>query len=140
MFRYKFNKEERTFHITSDEGDSFYVKNKIPQMGDFQDDKIDEYGNFFCKLFSEYCLKSDGDTSFVVYKVFIDLHFYHNLGCGFLTVWSDNMAQDERKRIGQQIKEVIKNPHSAICITIPSEGEEGNVDLKITPLSVQTEE
>jgi len=43
-------------------------------------------------------------------------------------------------RISQQIREVIKNPHSAICITIPSEGEEGNVDLKITPLSVQTEE
>ena len=39
-----------------------------------------------------------------------------------------------------QIKEIIKNPHSAMCITIPSEGEEGNVDLKITPLSVQTEE
>ena len=45
-----------------------------------------------------------------------------------------------RYRISEQIKEVIKNPHSAICITIPSEGEEGNVDLKITPLSVQTEE
>jgi hypothetical protein len=35
---------------------------------------------------------------------------------------------------------VIRNPHSAICITIPSEGEEGNVNLQITPLSVQTEE
>jgi len=45
-----------------------------------------------------------------------------------------------RYRISEQIKEVIKNPHSAICITIPSEGEEGNVDLKITPLSVQAEE
>ena len=45
-----------------------------------------------------------------------------------------------RYKIGQQIKEVIKNPHSAICITIPSEGEEGNVELKITPLSVQAEE
>ena len=45
-----------------------------------------------------------------------------------------------RYRISQQIREVIKNPHSAICITIPSEGEEGNVDLKITPLSVQAEE
>ena len=45
-----------------------------------------------------------------------------------------------RYRIGEQIKEVIRNPHSAICITIPSEGEEGNVDLRITPLSVQTEE
>ena len=45
-----------------------------------------------------------------------------------------------RYKIGQQIKEVIKNPHSAICITIPSEGEEGKVELNITPLSVQTEE
>ena len=49
-------------------------------------------------------------------------------------------TQTLKYKISQQIKEVIKNPHSAICITIPSEGEEGNVDLKITPLSVQTEE
>lgn len=51
-----------------------------------------------------------------------------------------DVTQTLRYRISQQIREVIKNPHSAICITIPSEGEEGNVDLKITPLSVQTEE
>ena len=51
-----------------------------------------------------------------------------------------DITQTLRYKIGQQIKEVIKHPHSAICITIPSEGEEGNVDLKITPLSVQTEE
>ena len=51
-----------------------------------------------------------------------------------------DITQTLKYRISQQIKEVIKNPHSAICITIPSEGEEGNVDLKITPLSVQTEE
>lgn len=49
-------------------------------------------------------------------------------------------TQTLKYRISQQIKEVIKNPHSAICITIPSEGEEGKVDVKITPLSVQTEE
>ena len=49
-------------------------------------------------------------------------------------------TQTLKYKISQQIKEVIRNPHSAICITIPSEGEEGNVDLKITPLSVQTEE
>ena len=49
-------------------------------------------------------------------------------------------TQTLKYRISQQIKEVIRNPHSAICITIPSEGEEGNVDLRITPLSVQTEE
>ena len=51
-----------------------------------------------------------------------------------------DVTQTLKYRISQQIKEVIKNPHSAICITIPSEGEEGNVDLKITPLSVQTED
>lgn len=51
-----------------------------------------------------------------------------------------DITQTLRYKISQQIKEVIRNPHSAICITIPSEGEEGNVDLKITPLSVQTEE
>ena len=51
-----------------------------------------------------------------------------------------DITQTLKYRISQQIREVIKNPHSAICITIPSEGEEGNVDLKITPLSVQTED
>ena len=51
-----------------------------------------------------------------------------------------DITQTLRYKISQQIKEVIKNPHSAICITIPSEGEEGNVELKITPLSVQAEE
>ena len=51
-----------------------------------------------------------------------------------------DITQTLRYKIGQQIKEVIKNPHSAICITIPSEGEEGNVKLDITPLSVHTEE
>ena len=51
-----------------------------------------------------------------------------------------DVTQTLKYRISQQIREVIKNPHSAICITIPSEGEEGNVDLQITPLSVQTEE
>ena len=51
-----------------------------------------------------------------------------------------DVTQTLRYKISQQIKEVIKNPHSAICITIPSEGEEGNVEVNIQPLSVQTEE
>lgn len=51
-----------------------------------------------------------------------------------------DVTQTLKYKISQQIKEVIRNPHSAICITIPSEGEEGNVNLDITPLSVQTEE
>ena len=45
-----------------------------------------------------------------------------------------------RYKIGEQIKQIIKHPHSALCVTIPSEGEEGNVEIKIIPLSVQTED
>ena len=51
-----------------------------------------------------------------------------------------DVTQTIRYKITQQIKQVIKNPHSAVCITIPSEGEEGNVEVKIQPLSVRTEE
>ena len=49
-------------------------------------------------------------------------------------------TQTLRWKISQQIKQIIKHPHSALCITIPTESEEGNVEVKITPLSVQTEE
>lgn len=52
-----------------------------------------------------------------------------------------NPAYDETQtlkyKISQQIKQVIKNPHSAICITIPTESEEGNVEVKIIPLDVE---
>lgn len=49
-------------------------------------------------------------------------------------------TQTLRYKISQQIKHVIQNPHSAICITIPTESDEGKVDVKIQPLSVQNEE
>ena len=49
-------------------------------------------------------------------------------------------TQTIRYKISQQIKQVIKNPHSAICITVPTEGEDGKVEVKIQPLSVQQEE
>ena len=51
-----------------------------------------------------------------------------------------DVTQTIRYKISQQIKQVIKNPHSAICITIPSEGEDGKVEVKIQPLSIQEEE
>ena len=55
-----------------------------------------------------------------------------------------NPEYDERKtlryQISQQIKDLIKHPHSAICITIPTHGSDSNVEIKITPLSVQTED
>lgn len=49
-------------------------------------------------------------------------------------------TQTLRYKIGEQIKQIIKHPHSALCVTIPSEGDEGNVEIKIIPLSVQSEE
>lgn len=49
-------------------------------------------------------------------------------------------TQTIRYKLSQQIREVIKNPHSAICITIPSEGEDGNVEVNIQPLHIQQEE
>lgn len=56
----------------------------------------------------------------------------------------DNPEYDETKTlrygISQQIKELIKHPHSALCITIPTMGSDSKIDVTITPLSVQTEE
>jgi PBSX family phage portal protein len=43
-------------------------------------------------------------------------------------------------KISQQLKQVMKNPHSAVTVLIPSEGQEGNVEVKIVPLSVETKE
>ena len=43
-------------------------------------------------------------------------------------------------KIGEQIKQVIRNPHSALVITVPSNGGEGNVKVDIQPLSVETKD
>lgn len=51
-----------------------------------------------------------------------------------------DITQTLRYKIGEQIKEVIKNPHSAIVVTIPTVNPESNVKLNIIPLSVKTEE
>lgn len=92
-----------------------------------------------------------GDLSAVAYNT----QFFKNYGMPAFAVTvtgdfqdydvpEDDPTYDETKtlrhRISQQIKEVIKNPHSAICITIPTAGEDAHVEIKITPLSVKTEE
>lgn len=51
-----------------------------------------------------------------------------------------DITQTLRYKISQQLKEVMKNPHSAVTILVPSEGEEGNVDINLQPLSVDTKE
>ena len=43
-------------------------------------------------------------------------------------------------RITEQLKQVIKNPHSGMVIQVPSEGEEGNVQVQVEPLSTDTKE
>lgn len=45
-----------------------------------------------------------------------------------------------REKIQESLKSVIKNPHSAMVIEVPSEGAEGNVNVEIQPLSVDTKE
>lgn len=51
-----------------------------------------------------------------------------------------DVTQTLKYKISQQLKEVIKNPHSAVTITVPSAGDEGNVNVDITPLSVDQKE
>ena len=43
-------------------------------------------------------------------------------------------------RITEQLKQVIKNPHSGMVIQVPSEGEDGNVSVGIQPLSTDVKE
>jgi len=43
-------------------------------------------------------------------------------------------------KITQQLKEVMKNPHSAVVVTIPSNETDGNVEVNIQPLSVETKD
>lgn len=43
-------------------------------------------------------------------------------------------------KISEQIRQVISNPHSAMVIQIPSEGEDSKVELNIQPLSVDAKE
>lgn len=51
-----------------------------------------------------------------------------------------DVTQTLKYKISAQIKEVMKNPHSAVTILVPSEGEEGNVEIKLQPLSIETKE
>ena len=43
-------------------------------------------------------------------------------------------------RITEQLRQVIKNPHSGMVIQVPSEGEDGNVQVQVQPLSTDTKE
>lgn len=49
-------------------------------------------------------------------------------------------TQTLKYQLGQQLQEVVKNPHSALTIVAPSVGSEGNVKVELVPLSVDTKE
>lgn len=51
-----------------------------------------------------------------------------------------NPSNTLQARITEQLRSVIHNPHSAMVIQVPSEGEDGNVDVKLEPLSTDTKE
>lgn len=49
-------------------------------------------------------------------------------------------TQTLRYKLSQQLQEVIDNPHSAVSILVPSVGDEGNVNVSLQPLNVNTQE
>ena len=62
----------------------------------------------------------------------------------FLPDGTQNPDFDETKTlkyiVGQQLKEIQMNPHSALVLTIPTSMGMGEVDVKITPLSTDVKE
>lgn len=51
-----------------------------------------------------------------------------------------NEKETLKYAIKEQLKQVMKNPHSGMVIQVPSEGGDGNVSVKIEPLSIETKE
>lgn len=49
-------------------------------------------------------------------------------------------TQTLKYKIGTQLKTLMKNPHSALVITIPSLSEDSKVDVKLEKLNVETRE
>jgi PBSX family phage portal protein len=93
------------------------------------------YGDISCRDYNNSFFTNYGMPAFAV-TVTGDFETYDKV--------PGDEGYDETKtlryKMSQQLKEVIKNPHSAVTILIPSEGEDGNVEAKIQPLSVETKE
>lgn len=93
----------------------------------------------------------EGDTSRTAYNT----AFFRNYGVPAfaVTVSGDfedydvdpddpeyDVTQTLKYKISGQIKEVMKNPYSAVTILVPSASEEGNVKVELKPLSIETKE
>lgn len=74
--------------------------------------------------------------------------FFKNYGVPALSVVitgdfdpeTDEEGADLKEKISESLKEVIKNPHSAWVLQVPSLGSDNNVNVDITPLSVTSQE
>lgn len=106
VFSYSYSSSpEKVFHITSDNGDSFFVKSQFPFIQDFKEDEIAQWGELLCGLFSQYITMWPNDISYVCYMVFNYVTYIHGHSC---RVWSDDIKQYERERIGKQIRDLRK--------------------------------
>ncbi len=94
-----------TFEIKSDKGDVFTVKPLIPQLADFADNQLHQWGALLCGLFEKYCTSFSDDLSYAVYRVHTDLAWGYNILC---QIKSDTIKESERERIGRRIKEIRK--------------------------------
>ena len=104
QFYYSFTETpEGVFNITTDEGDSFFVKSAYPRIKDFKPENIHEWGNFFCQLFAEKQKTNGSDIRGIVYEVWLDMCYKYGMTC---QVWSDALRLQERERIGAKLKEL----------------------------------
>ena len=104
-FSYAYSAQpEKIFHLTSDEGHSFFIKKDHPlTFGDFPDDQIDQWGKLMCALLEKNCTTFGDDISYVMYQTYLQLTYDYRCSC---VIWSDDAKVIERQRIGKRIREI----------------------------------
>ena len=104
-FNYSYSAQpEKTFHLTSDEEHSFFIKKAHPlTFGDFPDDQIDQWGQLMCALLEKNCKDFGDDISSVMYHTYLQLTYDYSCSC---VIWSDDAKVIERQRIGKRIREI----------------------------------
>ena len=105
IFTYSYSAQpEKTFHLTSDEGHSFFIKKDHPlTFGDFPDDQIDQWGRLMCAILEKNCTAYGDDLSFIIYKTYLQLAFDYSCSC---IISSDDVKAQERQRIGKRIRKI----------------------------------
>jgi DNA-binding Xre family transcriptional regulator len=104
-FNYSYSAQpEKIFHLTSNEGHSFFIKKDHPlTFGDFPDDQIDQWGQLMCALFESLCTSYGDDISYITYQAYLHLAYDYKCSC---IIWSDDAKVLERQRIGKRIREI----------------------------------